>query len=69
MINPDTKPAAFKVPLTALPLTGAGENLTGSALHVRDIWAHADAAPIPAGSMTVDMTVPSMASSFVRLYK
>ena len=69
MINPDTQPHAFDVPISALPQTGEGKNLTGSALHVRDIWTHSDGPQIPAGSKTVSMTVPGMASAFVRLYE
>jgi hypothetical protein len=67
LINPDTKPHTFKVPMYMLPLTGGGKNLTSTPLNVRDVWAHAPLAPVSTGAVSIDMTVDGFDSAFVRL--
>ena len=69
LINPDTKPHDFAVPLYTLPLDGNGFNLTTAALSVRDIWARADVADMPAGTKAITKTVGPMDSVFLRLSK
>ena len=69
LVNPDTKPHTISVPLSALPLTGGGANLTttGAPLAVRDVWAKADKPPLAKGATAISMTVPGLDSAFVRL--
>ena len=73
MINPDTKPHDFAVPVAKLPLPPAspGELSApghGQALQVRDIWNRKDLSPLAAGASDVKMTVGPMDSAFLRLY-
>ena len=68
LINPDTAPHDFEVPLSSLPLTGSGANLTAAGANVRDIWAHADMPPLAKGATSITMTVPGLDSAFVRLH-
>ena len=65
LINPDTKPHDFEVPIAAFPKVN-GANLTGSALNVRDIWGHSDLAALPKGTATIKATVGPMDSAFLR---
>ena len=66
MINPDTNPHVFEVPIATFPKAN-GVNLTGSVLNVRDIWSHSDLAALPKGSTTIKATVGPMDSVFLRL--
>ena len=79
MINPDTKPHDFAVPIAKLPVPPAGSAETsspwaatsgkqGKTLQVRDIWARKDLSPLAAGASDVKMTVGPMDSAFLRLY-
>jgi hypothetical protein len=54
----------FEVPLGSLPFTTTPQ---AAALHVRDIWAHADKAPLPSGTKTIKMSVGQMDSAFLLL--
>ena len=56
------------MPLAALPLTGAGKNLTGLGAAVRDIWDHADLASLGKSDASLKLSVPGMDSAFVRLH-
>jgi len=67
LINPDTKPHDFEVPISNLPKANGKVNMTGSALNVRDIWAHADLAALPKGTAFIKTTVGPMDSAFLRL--
>ena len=69
LINPDSKPHAFDVPLASLPLTGAGLNLTTVPFRTRDIWNHKDVVtPLRAGAKaTLYVTVGGLDSVFLRL--
>ena len=77
MINPDTKPHDFAVPVAKLPVLSAslGEIFAsgpahnhGKTLQVRDIWNRKDLSPLAAGASDVKMTVGPMDSAFLRLY-
>jgi hypothetical protein len=67
LINPDTQAHEFSVPLSALPLTGSGVNVTLQALTMRDIWARADRPALSATATTLVISVDGMDSAFVRL--
>ena len=67
LINPDTQPHEFQVPLSVLPLTGAGTNVTTKTLSARDIWKRADMPQIGSGTTDLVITVPPMDSAFVLL--
>ena len=68
MINPDTKPHSFSVPIAKLPTPPGVTRDSQKAMSVRDIWGHKDLAPLAAGATDVVMTVGPMDSAFVRLY-
>merc|ERR1711924_176167 len=59
IINPDTRVHEVTVPLANLPLAGGqgGTNLTSVEVHVRDIWARANAGTIDKGAAGVTKTV------------
>merc|ERR1712216_704473 len=67
LINPGSKQHDFVVPLSALPLTGNGHNLTAAAVHVRDIWSRAAKPSLPASASSLSVTVGDMDSVFLRL--
>ena len=63
LINPDTQPHDFEVPLAnvSAALAAAGKAT------VRDIWARADLPPLASGAASVKATVPAMDSAFMAL--
>ena len=63
LINPDTQPHDFEVPLAnvSAALAAAGKAT------VRDIWAHADLPPLAGGAASVKATVAAMDSAFMTL--
>ena len=67
LINPDSNPHNFEVPLAAIPLTSSGTNLTNTAVAVRDIWGRADLKPIAKGTLSLVATVNGLDSAFYRL--
>ena len=72
VINPHAGMTDVTVPLYALPLTGAGINLTtvSGAIGVRDIWARQDLPDLPPPQgvkRAVSLRVVGMNSAFVRL--
>ena len=72
VINPHAGMTDVTVPLYALPLTGAGINLTTvpGAIGVRDIWARQDLPDLPPPQgveRVVSLRVVGMNSAFVRL--
>lgn len=69
LINPDTKPHEFVIPLANLPRMGSGANITGgaAAVDVRDIWNHKDLAPLAKGTASITATVQGLDSAFMIL--
>jgi len=67
LINPDTQSHEFNVPLSVMPLTGAGGNLTAQGVGVRDIWVREDLPALPTGTEDLVVTVGPLDSAFFRL--
>lgn len=59
MINPDSVPHQFAVPLSVLPFAKMNDIVA-----VRDIWAHEQRAPLPVGTAYLNATVGPMDSAF-----